>query len=328
MPVTPVPSSGVTSSAPGSTTTTAVETSTANTPGDSTQTDTTDNTTEDTATTEDTSTGGESTGSPGAGPVPSPGCGKGGRPNGGKLQDDNRWLLFPESYNGNDPMPVLWGFHGCGSYNRGDASRTEYSDFIRNTPFASEYVTAVPLSADKQSSCWNYDSDIPRVKALYDELVNNHCVDLSRMYATGHSSGAYFAVALLANNHSTDAEYFDFKGMAPVSASPAGSLTTPMPMLYIESLQDSERNNNNAQQVLGEIRGANSCSGDSNAPFAMQGCNSGGVQVDPGCVTYEGCAQPTIWCNHNDPEYQNTYHGIPCFAAQAMYDFFNSLEQD
>lgn len=263
---------------------------------------------------------------PGDGPVPSAGCGKAGRPNGGKLQDNNRWLLFPEGYNGNDPMPVLWGFHGCGTYNRGDAMRTEYSDFIRNTPFASEYVTAVPLSADAGGGCWNYNNDIPRVKALYEELVNNHCVDLSRMYATGHSSGAFFAVGILADNHTADAEYFGFKGMAPVAASPAGNLTTPMPMMYIESLQDTERADNNAQQVLGEIRSANMCSGDTNTPFDVPGCSSGGTQVNPGCVIYDGCSVPTIWCNHNDSQYSNTYHGIPCFAASAMEDFFKSLD--
>ena len=258
--------------------------------------------------------------------MPSPGCGKAGRPAGGKVQSNDRWLLFPASYNGNDPRPVLWGFHGCGTYNRGDASRTEYSDFIRNTPFAANYVTAVPLSANTQQACWDYDTDIVRVRALYDELVDNYCVDMNRMFATGHSSGAYFAVATLANNRTADADKLGFKAMAPVAASPAGTLTTPMPMLYIESLQDTERGDNNARDVLAQVRSANQCSGDTSMPFSVPGCNSGGTQVDPGCVIYDGCSVPTIWCNHNDSEYSNTYHGIPCFAASAMADFFESIE--
>ena len=47
--------------------------------------------------------------------------------------------------------------------------------------------------------------------------------------------------------------------------------------------------------------------------------------VDPGCIIYDGCTVPTIWCSHNDPSYSGTEHGVPCFAMKAMYDFFASL---
>jgi hypothetical protein len=57
------------------------------------------------------------------------------------------------------------------------------------------------------------------------------------------------------------------------------------------------------------------------------GCKSyqNQAQVDPGCIIYDGCSVPTIWCAHNDPDYSNTQHGVPCFATQAMYDFFKKL---
>ena len=45
--------------------------------------------------------------------------------------------------------------------------------------------------------------------------------------------------------------------------------------------------------------------------------------VDPGCIIYDGCTVPTIWCSHNDPSYSGTQHGVPCFAMKAMYDFFD-----
>ncbi len=54
-------------------------------------------------------------------------------------------------------------------------------------------------------------------------------------------------------------------------------------------------------------------------------CTSSGTSVSPGCVSYQGCQQPTIWCSHNDPAYSNTNHGWPCFATKAMYDFFTAL---
>jgi hypothetical protein len=47
--------------------------------------------------------------------------------------------------------------------------------------------------------------------------------------------------------------------------------------------------------------------------------------VNPGCVSYQGCADTLIWCSHDDPNYSNTNHGWPCFASRAMADFFSAL---
>lgn len=257
----------------------------------------------------------------------SPGCGNSGRPGDGTVYvAGESWLVFPESYDGNTPFPVLWGFHGCGSGNRGDASRTEYTDATRNTAFESEYVVAIPLSSDA-AGCWNYNTDINRVKALYDELVNNYCVDIDRMFATGHSSGAYFSVALLEAGHTADAAHMNFRGMAPVAASPVNNHSTPMPVLYMENPNDSERSDNNAPTVVGGFRSANGCAETSQPYDGAEACNSssGGAQVNAGCISYDGCDQPTVWCSHNDQSYGTTGHGIPCFAAQAMDDFFKSL---
>jgi hypothetical protein len=39
-------------------------------------------------------------------------------------------------------------------------------------------------------------------------------------------------------------------------------------------------------------------------------------------MTYDGCGAETIWCSHDDSDYGGTFHGLPCFYQQAMYDFF------
>ena len=44
--------------------------------------------------------------------VPSPGCGRGGRPAGGVVTvDGDHIFTFPPSYDGETPMPVVFGFH-------------------------------------------------------------------------------------------------------------------------------------------------------------------------------------------------------------------------
>ncbi len=234
------------------------------------------------------------------------------------------WLLFPESYDGDTPLPVLFGFHGCGMGNRGDGSRTEYTDLTNSTAFEDEYVRAVPLSADA-GGCWNYNTDIVRVKALYDELANDYCIDTSRVFATGHSSGAQFVVQVLTSNHTADAEHLNFKGVAPVAASAYGAIGTPTPVMYIQNVFDEVRMSS-GKDVVDTFVAGNSC-GSTSTELTVQGagCNSGGTTVDPGCISYEGCDVPTIWCSHNDPAYSDTGHGVPCFTAKATYEFFESL---
>jgi len=271
-------------------------------------------------------TGGAGSGGSGGGTSAgraSPGCGKSGRPANGKVYvAKESWLLFPASYDGTKPMPALFGFHGCGASNFGDGTRTEYSDQTSNNVLGSGYVVAVPLASS--GDCWTYGTDITRVKALYDKLVNNYCVDLDHVFATGHSSGAQFIVQILTGSHTADASYFKFKAVAPVAASDYGAVTTPTPIMYIQGKTDSVRGNDGKTTVDTFVKG-NMCGTTSTAYAGVSGCTSGSTQVNPGCVAYSSCAKPTIWCSHNDPAYSGTSHGIPCFAAQAMDFFFKSL---
>jgi polyhydroxybutyrate depolymerase len=260
--------------------------------------------------------------------TPSAGCAKAaGRPQGGSVTVNNgHYFTFPESYDGMKPLPVLVGFHGCGEVNRGtDLESTEWIRLTENSAFESEYVRAVPLSA-ATGGCWSYGTDITRVKAMYDDLLADYCVDTSRVFATGHSSGAQFIVQILLNSHTADAQHLKFKGVAPVAASDYGAMTGPIPVMYIQGKMDAERNNGDGHETVAQFRSANSCQEASLPYSAVMGCQSGNTAVDPGCIVYQGCEAPTVWCSHNDPQYGTTMHGVPCFGVKAMYDFFQSLK--
>lgn len=265
--------------------------------------------------------GGNTTGTPSAG------CSKGSaRPAGGTVSVANdHYFAFPESYDGKKPMPVLMGFHGCGGVNRGtDIASTEWIRLSKGTGFETDYVRAVPVSSDS-GGCWSYNTDISRVTKIYDEMLANYCVDTSRVFATGHSSGAQFVVQILTSNHTNDAKHLNFKGVAPVAASDYGAMTGPIPVMYIQGKMDAERGNGDGHETVARFRAANSCMDTSMAYSAVAGCQSGTTAVTPGCVSYSGCKAPTIWCSHNDPAYSGTMHGVPCFGMKAMYDFFKTL---
>ncbi|WP_441290669.1 alpha/beta hydrolase family esterase [Sorangium sp. KYC3313] len=247
---------------------------------------------------------------------PSPGCGKSGRPESGTVKvDGDHIYTFPDSYDGNTPLPLLMGFHACGN------PIDQFINLTRGSAFETEYVRAVGRSSDG-GGCWNYNSDIAKVLRIYDDLMDNYCIDMDRVFATGHSSGAQMIVQILA--HKSDAEHLNFRAVAPVAASDYGALQVPTPVMYIQGKNDTVRGGDGASTVA-RFRTANKCEMSSTPYSQVMGCQSSGKAVNPGCISYSGCSEPTIWCSHDDPAYSNTSHGVPCFAIEAMYDFFTGM---
>jgi len=258
------------------------------------------------------SSGGSAGGSLGA--TPSDGCGNGGRPSGGVVTVSNDHIYtFPASYDGSNPFPLFIGFHAAGNPIDQIQDLTDGSDLETN------YVRAFPKSAGNE---WNYNNDIDKVLRVYDELLSTYCIDTSRIFAAGHSSGAQMIVQML--TRSDIAIQMNFKAVAPVAASNYGAIMKPTAVMYIQGAMDSVRNSDGAD-VVTRFTTANGCMASTMPYSGVASCTSSGTMVDPGCVSYQGCTLPTIWCSHDDPQYSNTNHGWPCFATDAMAAFFAGL---
>jgi len=268
-------------------------------------------------------TGGSAGGGSNAAANPSPGCSKGtARPAGGKVETVDTLLhLFPASYDGKKPFPLLIALHACGNKN------TEFVGHTDPTNFATEFVRTMPNTPDG-GQCWsNYGNDIKRITEQFDDLVNNYCIDLNRVFGIGHSSGAQMLVNIL--SHKSDTEHLHIKAVAPVAADPY-NVAEPMPVLYIDGIKDNQRSADSAKNTVAKFRAANSCADTSKPYTPVMSCQStdqgsGRPMVDPGCIIYDNCKVPTIWCAHNDPNYSGTQHGVPCFAMKATWDFFATL---
>jgi polyhydroxybutyrate depolymerase len=260
--------------------------------------------------------GGGSGGSTSTTAQPSAGCGKSGRPSNGVVTVSGDHIYnFPTSYDGNKPFPLLLGMHAAGN------PIDQIQNLTKGSAFETEYVRAFPKSAGNE---WVYNTDIAKVLRIYDELMSTYCIDKGRVFATGHSSGAQMIVQIL--THADSADHVGFKAVAPVAASNYGAITKAIPVMYIQGKNDNVRNSAGAD-VVARFTSVNGCGSTTMAFGEVDSCKSTQNQadVDPGCVSYAGCKQPTIWCSHNDPNYSSTNHGWPCFATKAMYDFFGSL---
>lgn len=240
------------------------------------------------------------------------------------IADPNAVVTFPPGYDGNTPFPIVFAFHGANRTNvemRMQDSRTPGSALENN------YIMAFVKS---QGTAWDLGTDYPRFQRLVTQLTNERCIDTGHIFAMGHSSGAQFIAAMLGDGRARESR---FAAVAPVSSNNLNNPAwTPVPTLLIHGLLDAERPNdpNGAQDIL-QYAQANQCSGG-RQPVDIGTCASiadaNGTTVNPGCQSFNGCAQATLFCNHNDPNYlQNgnpTNHGWPCFANAEIFAFFEA----
>lgn len=233
-------------------------------------------------------------------------------------------LSFPrERYDGSTPLPLVFAFHGAGRTNadmRDVDSRTSGGELERN------YVVAYVKSA---GNGWDIGADFPRFEAILEQIASEYCIDTEHVFAFGHSSGAQFIAQMLGDARTRETR---FAGVVPVASSrffnPAWS---PVPTLVIHGVNDTQRpgDESGAADVV-QYTSSNQCSGATRT-LEVASCASlaGGVSVDAGCLEFTGCGAPTIFCNHDDPNYlqngQPTNHGWPCFANALIFEFFESL---
>jgi polyhydroxybutyrate depolymerase len=250
----------------------------------------------------------------------SAGCMAGtGKPAGGKVTVSGEEIIdFPASYDGTKPFPLLIALHACGNPN------TQWEGLVKGTAFETDYVRLMPNTSDS-GQCWsNYANNSARILKQYDEVLAKYCVDVNHVFGVGHSSGAQMLVNFL--SHKSDMQHIGFKAVSPVAADPY-TPATPMPVLYIDGIGDTERSADSAKNAVARFRMSNGCA-DTSKPYSqIMGCTSqaGGKQVTPGCIIYDNCTVPTIWCAHNDPNYGTSYHGVPCFGVKAQIDFFKTF---
>ena len=231
-------------------------------------------------------------------------------------------------YNGSSPVPVVVAFHAAGNDN------TSIQNAFKNSDLAKKYLMVYPNSTSATTANktgWNIQADKTRYTELMSAISSQACVDENRIFATGHSSGAQFVVQLLCSGDA------NFDGVAPVASSVYCQKwkNGAVPSLIIHGVKDEERtkynlNDGDGKKDLQPYLTSNSCQ-MTTTPFTPDVSKCGNINgVDgkpfsPGCVEFSGCSAKTRWCNHNDPNYGTTNHGIPCFGVRAIYDFFETL---
>jgi polyhydroxybutyrate depolymerase len=227
-------------------------------------------------------------------------------------------VIKPTMYDGTTPAPVLVAFHGAGG------NESSLQGNFSNDAKARGYVGLYMKSSGSQ---WNVRTDTPLLDTALETLGQNYCIDRNRIFAVGHSSGAQMITQLLCDGDER------FRAVAPVASSKYCNGWDAKPAIVIHGTDDIERGgqgemryglNDGAGLIdFGVYRDSNECT-ETSTPFEPGG--NCAASIDPGCVEYNDCAARTVFCNHNDPSYGTSNHGVPCFASPAMFDFFDDFK--
>jgi poly(3-hydroxybutyrate) depolymerase len=138
-------------------------------------------------------------GSGGATTSPSPGCGTAAaqalnswvkraplRVNG---KDREWWVWLPTDYDPKRAYPLVFTFHGCGGPD----------NFLPMQRVTGDDAILVRGTGISSGGCWTYGptgDDVLFFDAMLAEVGAKHCMDTSRVFATGYSSGAWLVNTL------------------------------------------------------------------------------------------------------------------------------------
>jgi polyhydroxybutyrate depolymerase len=223
-------------------------------------------------------------------------------------------VTLPPGYSPTTPTPLAFGFHGR---NRTHVEFQTIDASGIQTELGSRYIMVYPKSQGGPG--WNFDAEVPPsiefFDALYAQMTQNYCVDLSHVFAVGHSSGGYFSIILACRYGSL------LRGIGTVAGAIQEQMCTTERVagLLIHGPNDTVVNISGGRGARDQL-------------LARNGCQQGtGPGVEAQCQAYQGCAEgfPVQWCEHTEPTYSDgngpTNHGWPSFASRAIRTFLEAL---
>jgi polyhydroxybutyrate depolymerase len=229
-------------------------------------------------------------------------------------KDRQWWIWLPTDYNPTRAYPVVFTFHGCGS--------------------PDNYVPMQKVTADKaivvrgtgiSNNCWGYSANGDDVKffdAMLAALETKRCVDQSRIFTTGYSSGSWLVNTLnCERGDKLRASGSVSGGVAVNTAMCPGSATPAVPpkakeyaRIFIHDADDTTNKfmGNGNDKELARLVAANHC------------MPTGPVPEDPSpCARYQGCdaGMPVIMCRTTGKRHDRQ----DTLATTAFWKLFSSL---
>jgi polyhydroxybutyrate depolymerase len=228
----------------------------------------------------------------------------------GQTQARTYRLSVPTDYSPSQTLPLVFVFNGVGGTG---AQAQQFFQLETGHHAIFVYPDALPNSTTNGSIAWVFDQngiDIAYFDALLAYLTQTYCIDTSRVFALGASSGAIFSNMLGCFRGNV------VRGIAPSSGMDwsQGGCKGDVAVMIICGAQDTYNPCNDAK---------NGAVSETNVWVPQNGCT---MQTAPSpistiCNAYQGCkaADPVLLCT------QPGGHGWPTNSGDFWWQFFMSL---
>ena len=212
----------------------------------------------------------------------------------------------PSDYSEDEPYPIVFGFHGR------DFSAAEFrSDSYGDLPSAVGDAAILVHPDATDAGAWELESqvDIEFFDAMLDVLTRGLCVDQTRVFATGHSSGGYFTNVLGCQRGDVLRAIAPVAGGGPVIDGDEPTCQGPVSAWIAHGEADETVPFLNGEGTLEYWLGRDDCDAGS----------AESVAPDP-CIAYSCSGGSAVqWCAHAGG------HDWPDFGAAGIWSFFDSL---
>jgi polyhydroxybutyrate depolymerase len=186
------------------------------------------------------------------------------------------FIRLPAGYDREHPYPIVYQQHGCSSA----PARQD-----NNVPLEGESGTdAILVRGRAAANCWDTSAsgtDVVYWDAMVAEIDERFCVDPTRRFATGYSSGSFMT------HHLGCIRGDLLRGVATIAGGQRGSGCTGDPAaLLIHDANDNTVDISASEQTR-------------DGYLARNGCDATSTPTDqPPCAAYSGCTagKPVVWC--------------------------------
>ena len=264
-------------------------------------------------------------------PGPSAGCGKANPPVGKRMimtgaNNQSFYVALPPGYDPNRPYPLGFAFHGFGLNDKTCHDGSECPGF--RTEVGAKAITVFPKSI---SAGWEYPvvylpQNVKYVQDLIALMKAEYCVDDSKIFVSGVSSGGHFT-------HHLACQLGDRLWAAiPIAAYLEPAARTDCkgapPQLHIRGITDSLKKGQEARDFQAMRNGCPTPPAGL-AAMEMEVLSAFQMKTNPPktrCLDYEGCAKsPLRYCVFSQVTYNGGTHGWPDDGGKLIADFLSKL---
>ncbi|HEX2871119.1 MAG TPA: hypothetical protein VHP33_07685 [Polyangiaceae bacterium] len=212
------------------------------------------------------------------------------------------FVRLPKTYDPAKPYRLMFTFPGCTG--KGDGAVPLF-----NAPGAD----AIFVGPSPDGDCFVYGLDSKDVQffdAMLKTVEESYCVDQSRVFTSGHSSGSWLSNVLGCQRSNILRAQGNISGALP-GLDQSKCLTQSIAGILIHDADDPENN------ISGGIKARDRL-------LKLNGCTTETKPVAPEpCVEYQGCkaGYPVVWCQTSGKGHSRQ----DALTVPSIYDFFEQF---